>query len=674
MATTYDITNAIDGTAADNFLPEIWATEIVAAYKSQLVLGNLVKQMNHLGKPGDRINVQRPDRNSAAAKVENNFVTLQTHTDTQVNVDLTSHWEYSVLLEDIAELQSVSSLRSIYTEDAGYALAKRIDTSLHAEAATAGGGTAYSKAVIGSDGSTAWSDAGSGNGTAIADAGVRRVIQTFEDNDTPSADRYLVIPPVAANTLRGITRFSSEDFNAGGVVPTGNIGNLYGVEVFTSSNCATVEANDSTAFRVALMFQKNSIVLAKQQDIRVQSQYQLNALGTLLVADVLYGSDLLRGDTIEDLYVATDRRYALIGHTHGPGGSSAWTEDQDAGGFGLDNLDRLEIQDAGASGSGTFTHDGSDFNLAFGNTTNFNLIALTSNFWIRDGAGLKISDAGDTDFGVFSHDGTDFNTAFTNTTDWNITGLTAFKVGNYNFNVNETVGAGQDNYVLTYDNATGEIGLEAAGGGTPWTEDIDGGGFGLDNIDRLEIQASGVATDTATFTHDGTDFNTAFANTTDWNIKSARLKIMPDGTNIDVQTQSDSGTGNTTALQVRHHSNQLLDVGLNVLPRASDNNSNITLAAQHCGAVWDKTNTTAYTVTLEASSSTDFPVEGIVTLMNKNSTGNVTISEGTGTTLYHMDGVSRTDSLGSLTLGPGGVCTIRRAAAGTYDAWGSNLS
>lgn len=36
---------------------------------------------------------------------------------------------------------------------------------------------------------------------------------------------------------------------------------------------------------------------------------------------------------------------------------------------------------------------------------------------------------------------------------------------NYNFNVEQTVGAGQDNFVLTYDNGTGLIGLEAAGGG-----------------------------------------------------------------------------------------------------------------------------------------------------------------------------------------------------------------
>jgi len=38
-------------------------------------------------------------------------------------------------------------------------------------------------------------------------------------------------------------------------------------------------------------------------------------------------------------------------------------------------------------------------------------------------------------------------------------------IGNFKFDADQTVGAGQDNYVLTYDNAGGKISLEAASGG-----------------------------------------------------------------------------------------------------------------------------------------------------------------------------------------------------------------
>lgn len=65
-----------------------------------------------------------------------------------------------------------------------------------------------------------------------------------------------------------------------------------------------------------------------------------------------------------------------------------------------------------------------------------------------------------------------------------------------------------DGYVLTADGAGGAA-WEAGGGGggsqTPWSSDIDGAGFGLDNIDRLEIQDFTSGDDTITITHDGTD-------------------------------------------------------------------------------------------------------------------------------------------------------------------------
>lgn len=40
-------------------------------------------------------------------------------------------------------------------------------------------------------------------------------------------------------------------------------------------------------------------------------------------------------------------------------------------------------------------------------------------------------------------------------------------LGTFTFNADQVVGAGQDNYVLTYDHATGLINLEVGGGGTP---------------------------------------------------------------------------------------------------------------------------------------------------------------------------------------------------------------
>ena len=63
----------------------------------------------------------------------------------------------------------------------------------------------------------------------------------------------------------------------------------------------------------------------------------------------------------------------------------------------------------------------------------------------------------------------DANTISSTNTDGNITidpnGAGNVVVGNFTFDADQTVGAGQDNYVLTYDNSSGLISLEASAGG-----------------------------------------------------------------------------------------------------------------------------------------------------------------------------------------------------------------
>jgi hypothetical protein len=58
------------------------------------------------------------------------------------------------------------------------------------------------------------------------------------------------------------------------------------------------------------------------------------------------------------------------------------------------------------------------------------------------------------------------------------TAANTISLGNFVFQADQTVGAGQDNYVLTYDDGTGEISLEVAAGGSggsPWTYTLQTG-------------------------------------------------------------------------------------------------------------------------------------------------------------------------------------------------------
>ena len=304
MAGEFSPTNSVNNTRAATFIPEIWSDEVIAAYKTNLVMAPLVTKMSFKGKKGDTLHIPKPTRGAASAKATETQVTLQQSTESEVQVLIDKHYEYSRFIEDITEVQALASLRKFYTADAGYALAKRVDSDLLAlgRGVRGGNGTiAYNKAVIGSDGSTDYTGS---NEAALTDAAIRKVIQTLDDADVPMDGRYLVIPPVARNTMMGLARFTEQAFTgeAGGsnTIRNGMIGDVYGVKVFVSTNCETATGDA----RIALMFHKDAFVLAEQMGVRSQTQYKQEYLATLYTADMLYGVKELRDDAAVAIAIA----------------------------------------------------------------------------------------------------------------------------------------------------------------------------------------------------------------------------------------------------------------------------------------------------------------------------------------------------------------------------------
>ena len=299
-------------TEADTFIPEIWSDEIIAAYQKNLKMVPLVRKLAMTGKKGDKLHIPKPVRGDANAKAADTAVTIIANTESELQIDITRHFEYSRLIEDIVEVQALSSLRQFYTEDAGYALSVQVDNDLHA----AGTGFGDGGAVVFSPAATDYQHTGcffNVNGTTtqytddtivptqdvFTDAFFRDMIQKLDDNNVPMDGRSLVIPPSVRNTIMGIDRYVSSDFVTGQVVNSGLIGNLYGVDIYVSANCRTIEAAaDNTAgsadTRAALLFHTDAIVMAEQMSVRSQTQYKQEYLSTLYTADTLYGVQVYR--------------------------------------------------------------------------------------------------------------------------------------------------------------------------------------------------------------------------------------------------------------------------------------------------------------------------------------------------------------------------------------------
>lgn len=310
----YFTANAVvDKTAADKFVPEIWSDEVIAAYKKNLKMSPLVKRLPMTGKKGDLIHIPKPIRGTANAKAEATAVTIQANLEEELTVTIDQHFEYSRLIEDIVEVQALSSLRRFYTDDAGYALALQVDTHLINTATGFGDGTkTLTPANTGADwvnSNSYYFNAATGldlyavdtvtSGDNFTDLGFREAIKLMDDANVPMDQRVLIIPPAARKSIMGIERYVSNDFRDPKTVQSGLIGTVYGVDIYVSSNCPVLEvAAQNTASTVdtrgCLFFHKDAIVHAEQMAIRSQTQYKQEYLSTLYTADTLYGTQVYR--------------------------------------------------------------------------------------------------------------------------------------------------------------------------------------------------------------------------------------------------------------------------------------------------------------------------------------------------------------------------------------------
>lgn len=294
-------------TEAATFIPELWSDEIVAAYKKNLNMANLVNKMSMVGKKGDTLHIPKPTRGSAAAKAENTAVTIQADTESEVTVTINKHYEYSRMIEDIVGVQALDSMRRFYTDDAGYALAKQVDDDLFALGKSVGDGdgsswvTSNAYYIDGTSGLSTYAADTVTTADVFTDAGFRDLIKLMDDADVPMEGRFLIVPPSARRDILGISRYNSSDFVDGRSTQTGLIGNLYGIDIYVSSNCPTIETAAENAadgaVKAGILGHRDTFVLAEQMGVRSQTQYKQEYLADLFTADTLYGTQVLRPET-----------------------------------------------------------------------------------------------------------------------------------------------------------------------------------------------------------------------------------------------------------------------------------------------------------------------------------------------------------------------------------------
>jgi N4-gp56 family major capsid protein len=266
-------TGNITVTTAANFIPEIWSSEVKRAVESNLTMGKLVLRRfeGDIKMKGDTVHIADISNLSVNDKSGGSDVSYETITEGQTNISIDKHKYAAFQLEDIVAVQSNTDLLTEYSNKVGYALAKQVDTDL------LGLYTALSQSV-GTD------------GTDITAANFLTAIQYLDLADAPETDRSGVFTAGQKKGFLNVDQFVRYDATGIGgqqnPIIRGQFGELYGVRIYFSTNVTTT---GSPSGDHNLVFHKEAFALAMQKDIRIQSQYDIDALAEKVVGDVLYG-------------------------------------------------------------------------------------------------------------------------------------------------------------------------------------------------------------------------------------------------------------------------------------------------------------------------------------------------------------------------------------------------
>lgn len=258
-------------TTGANFIPELWGPAVISATEDNLVFDPLVWDLSDPAKgKGDTIHLPAISNFTANTKSANTQVVLNAPTEGVTNLLIDRHEECSFLLEDLLKIQMSFPLMKFYTGKAGFALAEQRDTRINNLVAS------FSQ-IVGS------------SGVNLGDEQIRNAIEFLDLANAPMTDRHFVIYPTQKNALFAIDKYFRADQRGDGaskILTGGKFGEIYGMPVYVSNNIGT---SGTPAARLNAMFHREAIAIARQEGQRVQSDYILEYLGNLVVADNVYG-------------------------------------------------------------------------------------------------------------------------------------------------------------------------------------------------------------------------------------------------------------------------------------------------------------------------------------------------------------------------------------------------
>ena len=285
----------MDTTSGAGFIPELWSDAIYSFFFQANKLRSSVSDYSSLVKgKGDTIHIpailmqtaQSKTASAAVAWDTNKGSTPQAHDVTPVDLTIGTHIYQAEIFEDILTIQSQYELISKYARMFGESLARKVETDMWAEL----DGFQTTVTLAADD--------------TMATGDLESILANLYDldidpNRCSMAVNHLLLADIL-NPTSGIGSYfvrqdaipSGSNAAGGSHVSTGAVGLIYGMDVFFSQAISTGGTNRSGAVYVP-----EACAFAASQDVRLQSQYDVDYLGTKVIADMIYGAKLLDSST-----------------------------------------------------------------------------------------------------------------------------------------------------------------------------------------------------------------------------------------------------------------------------------------------------------------------------------------------------------------------------------------
>jgi len=280
-ATTGSAIGDLSGTHWDLLVPEMWSSAIYRYFEKALVFKPFFDDYSSLvSSKGDTILIPEIQEVASGTKGAGDDISYATNTEGVLSLLIDKHQYAAKLFEDIAVIQANEQLFNKYAKSMAYVLAKLVDTQI--ESALQSMQTGVSLAA----------------NNALSNAKAEEAYATLLENDIPTEEcAWFVNPTLYADLVANaafITSAGDTDVPLGfdesrNAARTGRVGMMFGMPVYMSNLISSASGTGTEAGYIA---HNSCVAVAVQKGIRIQSEYSVDALGTKVVADVIYGVKL----------------------------------------------------------------------------------------------------------------------------------------------------------------------------------------------------------------------------------------------------------------------------------------------------------------------------------------------------------------------------------------------